>query len=746
MDVSSQQGNSPTQQVYLSISEEHHRIKRDLDCTLIVSAIAPATLLSDDALLQALIERYGGQQQQWRLAKVQGGTLVRIPEGFHPDELINDSPYWELIHSCLLSPWQCWESSRPMGQTSRELICITGFPIDFWHPCFFRQATAKLGNLVGVNQEALRGEDRSQVQLMLECAENMQIPTELEVGHNGVWSKCKIHRQTGAEASQPPLPPRPPDQDDQRGRDNGWQQRFAMSHVPLWRRRPLSVPLPAVDVPRQGAPSAQASVQRRWSMRTGNRPGPQRKILLSQRLTLVNQVYSEGGSEESIRKGRVSHYKTPFSHKRAKRGFIKIPHAHKQEGNVSTIQKEWENVAQDNRWIGNSQSRDTPRTQRPSAWGYRMSLRRFQIPKHLQIKQGGARARQFLFLPPPLIHPRPTSQQPKLQHPQTSLSKQKPMANFTDDDEALIQKFIGLQTQELTAPIAIVPHNATSSTNWEECLLLKVVTDRRVIDTHFADAMLTAWGADPDTKFRQVAQNCFLVEFCSEEDRYKASLKGPWTFRGDLVATRKVSSFLDLNPNHISLANIWFQFYNVPLGAFTEEGLLLIGEQLGTPVSPAIEGFVNGKRFIKIKVMVQIDKPLKDRVKLGHPFLGELTMLCCVEKITRVCRFCGLLGHEMPQCPDHQRLTVLAQDPQTRARFPDPNFLAPKFGPWLTNPLLIPKAEGGAINFSHKRAYPTEAQNSASSGASLRQPTNRSQVNSLIISPNLEANLNKLLY
>lgn len=50
------------------------------------------------------------------------------------------------------------------------------------------------------------------------------------------------------------------------------------------------------------------------------------------------------------------------------------------------------------------------------------------------------------------------------------------------DDEALIQKFIGLHTNDGAVPTLDVPTNATSSTKWDQCLLLRVITDKQVVD------------------------------------------------------------------------------------------------------------------------------------------------------------------------------------------------------------------------------------------------------------------------
>lgn len=93
-------------------------------------------------------------------------------------------------------------------------------------------------------------------------------------------------------------------------------------------------------------------------------------------------------------------------------------------------------------------------------------------------------------------------------------------------------------------------------------------------------------------------------------------------------------------PDSITHADLWVQFHNVPVAALNEAGLIIMAKEVGMPLTPPMEGFVGGKRFIKFKLSVDITKPLKDEVTLGHPTLGDITMHCVYERISRICKFC----------------------------------------------------------------------------------------------------------
>lgn len=259
------------------------------------------------------------------------------------------------------------------------------------------------------------------------------------------------------------------------------------------------------------------------------------------------------------------------------------------------------------------------------------------------------------------------------------------MAELTPEDEALIQRFVGLQTHDPTMDLVALPPTAATSTDWDSSLLVKIVTDRTVMDSQFASAMIVAWNVDPTTVFTSVMRNTYLVEFTSKEDYYRASLGGPWTYRGDLVAFRKAASHADLHPNHICFVKVWVQFLNTPVHCLTDEGWDLLGQKLGTTVSSPIEGYANGRHFTKLKILIDLNKPLKDRVSFDHPTLGTVTTYCHYEKVSRICLFCGCLGHELTGCLDHRRVSDLLQHPANVGKYNNSEILKPKFGKWMTN-------------------------------------------------------------
>lgn len=108
--------------------------------------------------------------------------------------------------------------------------------------------------------------------------------------------------------------------------------------------------------------------------------------------------------------------------------------------------------------------------------------------------------------------------------------------------------------------------------------------------------------------------------------------RGTWTFRSDLVALKLVQSPADLNLGHITHAAIVVQLFNLPVRSLREEGFNMVVCKLSTALSPPAEAFVGGHRFVKMKVLLPLNEPFKDKVKVQHPTLGLFLHTVCMRK------------------------------------------------------------------------------------------------------------------
>lgn len=121
-----------------------------------------------------------------------------------------------------------------------------------------------------------------------------------------------------------------------------------------------------------------------------------------------------------------------------------------------------------------------------------------------------------------------------------------------------------------------------------------------------------------------------------------------------------------------------------------KEGFALLARAVGTPVSDCREGIVNGRPFVKAKLIVSLHEPLKDMVTLDHPSLGDLTDYVVYERVSKACTCCGTLGHEIQGYATHIRLQRIANDLAHKDKPEVQGITKPRLGAWITAPHMIP--------------------------------------------------------
>lgn len=222
-------------------------------------------------------------------------------------------------------------------------------------------------------------------------------------------------------------------------------------------------------------------------------------------------------------------------------------------------------------------------------------------------------------------------------------------------------------------------------------MILKVLTDRSVFDSQFEKQMRRVWGLHPSTTIKMVDRGLFLAECVNKRDFEQILNKGPWTYRQDVILATHCASPGEVNDSKLTHVDLWVQFHNVPLDTLTEDGVRRITTPIGTALSEPIPAHQNGKQYFRIKILLPVAEPVKDKLTIDHPSEGEVEALLVYEKVGRICVFCGSLGHEIATCSDRARLAKIKSRQTSPSRPELEGILKPTGGPWISDQTLIPQ-------------------------------------------------------
>ncbi|KAL5775614.1 hypothetical protein ACOSP7_013171 [Xanthoceras sorbifolium] len=116
----------------------------------------------------------------------------------------------------------------------------------------------------------------------------------------------------------------------------------------------------------------------------------------------------------------------------------------------------------------------------------------------------------------------------------------------------------------------------------------------------------------------------------------------------------------------------WVQLFNVPLMCMNRRTAKMLAGMIGEVVDVPIESKNCWGKFIRVKVEIDVSKPLKKGLRV---WLEEFDIIITVpikyERLPDFCYGCGLMGHSVRECMDKEARRFVMES------------AFPKFGSWL---------------------------------------------------------------
>lgn len=181
--------------------------------------------------------------------------------------------------------------------------------------------------------------------------------------------------------------------------------------------------------------------------------------------------------------------------------------------------------------------------------------------------------------------------------------------------------------------------------------------------------MKKSWNPSKGLEYSAVGDNLFLFKFNDIVDKRKVMAGCPWAFDGSLLVVSDYIGNIQLSKVKLDHCSFWVRVYNLPLGWMNRKTADFIGNKLGTYEGLDAKGGLSVGKFLRIRVKLNLNNPLKSLMKL----LIE-GAVCEVhfryERLPMHCYFCGRIGHGERDCEDKLDVTTA-------------NSGEPQYGGWL---------------------------------------------------------------
>ncbi|GKC95162.1 reverse transcriptase domain-containing protein, partial [Tanacetum coccineum] len=165
--------------------------------------------------------------------------------------------------------------------------------------------------------------------------------------------------------------------------------------------------------------------------------------------------------------------------------------------------------------------------------------------------------------------------------------------------------------------------------------------------------------------FERITRNddgVYLFKFATKSGRDQVIEKGPWLIRKSPIILSKWSPSVSLKRGEVTKVPVWVKMYNVPVLAYSEDGLSLLGTQIGKPIM--LDAFTSSMcveswgRISFARALIEIDAVagLKKEITMAIPVDegdGHIMEIVRVEYEWKPphCVDCKSFGHDTLVCP-----------------------------------------------------------------------------------------------
>ncbi|KAF7822169.1 hypothetical protein G2W53_027624 [Senna tora] len=166
--------------------------------------------------------------------------------------------------------------------------------------------------------------------------------------------------------------------------------------------------------------------------------------------------------------------------------------------------------------------------------------------------------------------------------------------------------------------------------------------------------------------------------------------EGPWAIQNKFLVMKPWQPNLILEKFSLNAVPVWVEFWGFPLEYYTASVADLVGSMVGDvlQVDFSDQGIRN-LRYLRVKVELDHSLPLLMGFYVHLDDTRSIWIQCRYERMFRICKQCGCLGHVAKDCKKSRRsvqASVAAQKEALRQRFDAVTFMD------LDSPLFINEA------------------------------------------------------
>ena len=179
----------------------------------------------------------------------------------------------------------------------------------------------------------------------------------------------------------------------------------------------------------------------------------------------------------------------------------------------------------------------------------------------------------------------------------------------------------------------------------EFTLAAKFLTKRVLNIEAIAKTFNPIWRSRNGFKVKKEDDHLVLFTFDNHEEMEKILVSESWSFDKHLVVLQRYEKDVDLCDMNFNMVNFWVQVHEIPVRFRIQKIAEKICETIGTVSRPADNTEVEGDGFIRVRVKVDVSKPLCHGRVISLENGRELWVSFKYERLPNLCYWCVCLTH-----------------------------------------------------------------------------------------------------
>ncbi|TXG53848.1 hypothetical protein EZV62_019104 [Acer yangbiense] len=148
------------------------------------------------------------------------------------------------------------------------------------------------------------------------------------------------------------------------------------------------------------------------------------------------------------------------------------------------------------------------------------------------------------------------------------------------------------------------------------CLVGKILSGKKVNREAFIHLIEQLWSPFGRVAIESVGVNIFMFHFNNQEERNRIWQRGPWYFDKSLIVLEKSEGMGNISHLRFNKVELWIQIHDVPIICMNRITAKWMAEQIGRVIDIPTESKDCWGKFMKVKVQIDISKPLKRWLRL----------------------------------------------------------------------------------------------------------------------------------